>query len=216
MKSRSTDTKTVPRGRIVATLCAETTGPDGTVTLEQPLHSFVRNFAECMRSSYSGRVITDGATDTGGTLRNVLCRAESGGTDATYKGPGGMCLLAPAGADAYGIVVGSSDAAFSVTGHVLGAKISHGNENGQLWYDGTLVGDVVAIFEPDKGIVRIKRLFSNASAEDVTIKEVGLVFHNMVGGVAVDIMISRDVLDTAIIVPAEESILITYKIEGGL
>ena len=77
-------------------------------------------------------------------------------------------VLAPAGEDNYGILVGTDSTPFDVMQYSLGAKISHGTGSGQLSYgeQSTIVG--TAEYE------QWQRSFDNNSGADITVREIGM------------------------------------------
>ena len=116
-------------------------------------------------------------------------------------------VLAPAGEDKYGILVGSSDMAFEVTQYNLGSKISHGTGSGQLQYGETLVADYGNDYKT------WQRAFDNLSGADIVVKEIGM-FAKVVreeAGVPKDyyVMLARDVITTTT-VPNGGRLIVKY------
>jgi len=78
--------------------------------------------------------------------------------------------------DTYGIIVGTSDGAFSGTGTALTAKISHGTGAGEIKY-GVCPNTGVSSEPATVGSttsMKIARSFENISGSSITIKEVGI------------------------------------------
>jgi len=136
--------------------------------------------------------------DDTGTARGIRVCVPQG--DTGYIG-----VNAPAGNDAYGIVVGISNAAFDPSQTDLISKISHGSETGQLLYGET------TIEVPTSTTLRIIRTFSNASGAAIDIYELGLkarLFHR--AGTVYYALFARDVLSSPISVPDGSTLTVRY------
>jgi len=124
--------------------------------------------------------------------------------------PGEYAVDAPAGDDNYGILVGSSDAAFSVDQYNLVSKIPHGTGAGQLEYDQTQLPGAVTSGNTIE--YQIKRYFNNRSGGDVTVREIGYAVKVVdAGGVEHYLLLARDVI-TAITIPDGGTLTVTYRI----
>lgn len=77
-------------------------------------------------------------------------------------------VLAPAGEDNYGILVGSGSTAFDVDQYKLDSKISHGTGSGQLSYGEQSIVDYSSSHE------QWQRSFDNNSGGDITVYEIGM------------------------------------------
>lgn len=124
--------------------------------------------------------------DTGNTLRTCGAYYQAGNL---YNW---MFNTQPgAGVDTYGILVGSNNTAVDITDYKLNTQISHGVAAGNLQYGAqtTAYGGV----DPNKW-AKILRTFTNGSGNDVVVKEVGLVCRPNVGGIAYNILITRDII----------------------
>jgi len=111
--------------------------------------------------------------------------------------------------DTLGIIVGTSDAAFSSTDTALTAKISHGTASGELEYGA--FPDSLYTVEPatngSKTTMTLARRFENSSGGSVTIKEVGIM--------SVNGLLCRIIPATPIVIEngASEIIAITFESE---
>jgi hypothetical protein len=111
--------------------------------------------------------------------------------------------------DTLGIIVGTSDTAFSSTDTALTAKISHGTASGELEYGA--FPDSLYTVEPatngSKTTMTLARRFENSSGGSVTIKEVGIM--------SVNGLLCRIIPATPIVVEngASEIITITFESE---
>ena len=122
----------------------------------------------------------------------------------------GCSMLAPAGTDSYGIVVGTGTTYPSLDDYNLESKIPHGTESGRLSYgetskyDYSESGSIVV----DQGC---QRSFDNNSGADITINEIGLIATINIGGQNVNILLMRDVI-SATTVPNGGRVTIKYWI----
>ena len=133
----------------------------------------------------------------------VMLEFKKGVDDYLYD----ASVLAPAGEDKYGILVGSSDKAFDVLDLNLGAKIPHGTGSGQLSYGETSEVAYGADYKT------WQRAFDNLSGADIVVKEIGM-FAKVVreeAGVPKDyyIMLARDVITTTT-VPNGGRLIVKY------
>ena len=162
---------------------------DGTVkdVFICPFRSFTHNFARTIMSrSYVVGATTVNLIDTGGTLR----------TQASYNNLWGFNAPAPANTSTYGIQVGASGSATataSLMSNALSGLINHGTTAGTLQY---------SIQTFDSSLTEISgsymwstsRTFTNASAANVNVKEVGLVSNTY--NSSYKILYARDVVDS--------------------
>jgi hypothetical protein len=111
--------------------------------------------------------------------------------------------------DTYGIIVGTSDTAFSGTATDLTSKISHGTGSGELEY-GAFPDSVVTV-EPsitgNKTQMKLGRRFENNSGGSITIKEIGIMSKNG--------LLCRFIPETPIVISngASEVISIVFETE---
>ena len=132
-------------------------------------HSYVQQLIDMLRDLMSGS--SGNVVDTGGTSRAMVIS----GTDFSFYAGAGVA------GDTYGIQVGTSNSAVTISQYSLVAKISNGSSSGQLSYGLVSVGATATV-----GTTRqftIARTFTNNSGADITVNEVDLVlivllFHN--------------------------------------
>jgi len=117
-------------------------------------------------------------------------------------------VLAPAGEDNYGILVGTGSTAFSITQYSLVSKISHGTGSGQLSYGEQSVIDYGNDFE------QWQRSFDNNSGADITVYEIGMACRTtkLANGTSEThyILLARDVI-TPVTVPNGGRLTVKYK-----
>jgi hypothetical protein len=108
-----------------------------------------------------------------------------------------------------GIVVGSSDTAYDPTQYDLANKILHGSGAGQLFYDGVTIETLTET--PPTFLFRIIRSMTNQSTGSVTVRELGL-FIRLADDTnnARFYMLARDVLTSAVTVPAGSTLTVRY------
>ena len=191
---------------------------------KSPLKNFLLLLNALFRETYVGVV------DTSGTTVNTSAKAYwsrwcSGGA-CWCNGGTGWCnagnnpywsdyagLLAGAGEedDTYGIIVGTNDTPVTPEDYNLGAKISHGSEDGQLYYKGMVVGSSPRV-EGDVVEQVFSRVFRNDGSVDVSIKEIGFVV--VTSSDNYKVLIIRDVLTNPVVVPGGGGVcIVTYKIQ---
>ena len=126
------------------------------------------------------------------------------GSSASQSPAVGMLNIAAGwGNDTGGIVVGTSDLAYSIEQYKLDSKISHGNGSGQLLYGVTTIDDVTPMTNGYR--IFVSRVFNNNSGASVIVKEVGIY-----GGPPV--MFARDVLTAPVEVQNLQSLTVRYSI----
>jgi hypothetical protein len=180
----------------------------------QTARSLLNNFISMLKGYFACRYCTDIGHG------NVTVTAEDG-TVTSYPNQSSTvskytCTMkwnanGDVGDVSQGIIVGSSDAANSLTTYKLGAKIGHGSGSGQLYYNPMYIGSVT---NPSGGILEfvISRTFSNLSPATITVKEVGILVKEIdaTGGYKI-FLIARDVLSTPMDVPPGYALTVRYK-----
>ena len=120
-----------------------------------------------------------------------------------------MHLMADAGVDTYGLLVGSGDAEVTVDDVDLDEPISHGTGAGQLVYNATSEEDVET--SGLESSVRYTRTFTNNSGAMVTVKEIGIAFeHKPYGAEAWHALVCRDVLPSPTSIPDGATFTLRY------
>lgn len=139
----------------------EYTGKNGRrYTRTRKAHSLVRAFIDILYA-HLAQVATTQSVDTGGTARTLTLVTSN--------------FAANAGASTViqGIVVGTSDAAVSVTDYQLTALVADGTDAGQLQYG--VQSFIVPATVSTSRTCTLSRTFANNSGGDIDIKEVGLI-----------------------------------------
>lgn len=110
----------------------------------------------------------------------------------------------------FGVVVGTGDAAFHLDDFRLNTYIAHGNSAAQMYYQAQAAPVVSWTGNPDyEGVILHKRVFNNNSGASITVNEVGLVLCSYGNGY---ILMSRDVLDTPVVVANGAQLTVTVSI----
>lgn len=175
---------------------------DGETVLEreEPAHSFTRNFGKGVYASFLRSGVSGAYLDTSGSSVSAFIRHRYDG----YNYASGW-LLHPAGEGVYrGVVVGSSGAGFDIGQYNLQSPISHGDAAGNLQYGAQMYPSVVVAEDQSSISLVLAREFGNASGSDVTIAEVGLIGYPVrrtTDSTRTNVLLTRDVLDTPVVVP---------------
>lgn len=181
----------------------------------QPARSFLQNFVRDLYAGFSG--IDVKRVSSGGQLREALnCNLSKHGSHLVCGGFGFSTDCGFGGVS--GVVVGSSDAPFDITGITLASEIKHGTASGQLVRGQTdLVPPTIA---PDGNSVSIRlgRLFTNDSASGVVVREVGLcgkARYNQYFGIDT-FYYSRDILENPVTVAPGQSLYVDVVVQTEL
>ena len=133
--------------------------------------SFVKNFMLLLRSIFLQSEQT--AKDVGGAERGIGIKYWVDLDWNTKWGYAGFRLDAPEGNDSYGIVIGYDNINVTPDDYALYAPITHGSEDGKLYYRACNVGEVTVV--GNKVSMVISREFVNYGSTVVEVGEVGLV-----------------------------------------
>ena len=164
-------------------------------------HSWTRNFYnyKCLMGTNAGYVSTNfGAGYISGKLVNA-------GMDTALMRSLAGKMTTGALATTNGIVVGTSDTAFSVEQYALGALIAHGTGAGQFAYQ--VSGFVSKAYASKVWTATSSRIMNNNSGGDITVKEVGLYSF-----IYDCFLTERSVLSPAVTVPNGAQLTATYEI----
>jgi len=174
-------------------------------SFKQPMHTFVENAGKIIQAAFGQPCSV--AVDF--LIKDVLGNSYLIPYDMQANA-GDYCATGGEGVDTHGIVVGTSDAAWSYTQYCLQAQITHGTGSGQLSYGATTTQLVSDTGSPAK--LTLQRSFDNNSGGDITVREIGwqLVGKDD-GGNPRNFMIARDVI-TATTVPNGGRLTVTYNI----
>jgi hypothetical protein len=157
----------------------------------EPMHSLTNNMAYWLDVFRLGSIC---GTDTGGnTIQGIPLSSVS------Y-----ISVMAPSGADNYGVLIGSSNTPFSIFQYNLQSKytsssFSHGAVS------------VSIIQSPAYSCTIHSRTFTNVTSGDLTVKEVGLVAKITAGSSTYYLLLTRDVISDRTI-PANGSIVVKIGI----
>jgi hypothetical protein len=188
----------------------------------QKSKSLLKNFARILRTMLVPAIPTAAGsstvslTDTGGASRTLYgAWIGSIGASPVYAGLYPMCVGAPLGNDAYGILVGTGASAVSRDDYQLGGKIANGSGNGQLSYGAMTVEDTDGT--PPDTTFRLIRTFTNNTSSSITVYEIGLVIANCyqppsssLSPTTYYFLIARDVLSAPQSIPAGATLTVRY------
>lgn len=191
-------------GEVGAMLELVLTDKDGKVVERRVMKSksFVRQFLELMY--VAGQQI-----DTIGylwfTIKDITNTARNIAAASTL-----LTAVAAAGTSSRGIVLGTGDAAVTINDYQLQTQIAHGTGGGQLQYGGMTFAAPSATASTSQYM--LTRPFSNGSAGDITVKEIGVY----AGSNGYNFLIIRDVLSPTITVPVGQTLTINYVVLGNV
>jgi hypothetical protein len=187
-------------------------------------HSWTRNYWNSLCSSATGGTsltLTFGAGLMSG--KNTAGSISSGNTFGSPSGQDGYPNYSNSLVYRYdanstnGIVVGTSDTAFSIEQYSLGTLITHGNGAGQLAYNisthsGYGSGCPIPAYTGGTKTWETShsRIFNNNSGGSITVKEVGIYSSGSFGLSA--IMMERSVLSPTLAVADGAQLTVTYAI----
>ena len=187
---------------------------------ERDARSFVKNFLTALYGSlieqYISLVDVNGNTisNTGiiGTWSDWCNYGPwCNGGSMTVRSLGILLLNAPEGDDTYGIVVGTGTTPVTPDDYKLEQQIPHGSSDNQLYYQKTSIG--APNVSNGKVKISISRVFRNDGSVDVNINEIGLQAEVMdSSGATYKVLIVRDVLPQAEVVPGGGVLIVTYSI----
>jgi hypothetical protein len=196
---------------------------DGKViqSLKQRSHSWVRNAYNLMFCYLAGKDLSNSGfgagylslKDTSNGIRygaGPVCLNQSSTVDSTSMG-----YRAPAGNDAYGILVGSGTNPEDFESYALHVKIANGTGAGQLTY----VESEAHGISWNAGTLTIKnnlaRYFNNNSGANVSVNEVALALrgYGPGGSVPYHYLNARDLLVATVVVPNTGQLKVTYTVQ---
>lgn len=174
--------------------------------LDQPAHSWVRNFHNYMYAIAAGFIPSSSSfgagylslKDTGGTVRNAAA--------ASYS----YIIVGPVSNSNYGILCGRSSSTESYEHYALQTPITHGTGSNQLSHR---VGSTIAPAYTSGTKTwnsSFSRVFDNSSGSTITVTETGIVA--MLNNTAYYFLMSRDLLGASVDVPHNGIITVTYDI----
>jgi len=112
----------------------------------------------------------------------------------------------------FGLLVGTSDTAFSVEQYAIQSLIAHGNSTGQFAY--TAMGNPVITYGSKTWTCSVSRIVNNNSGASITVKECALYWngysHTPTSGLF--FMFERSVLDPTVAVANGAQLTVTYEI----
>jgi len=171
-----------------------------TKVINKELNSYVMQIIDFLRASMNKSA--DNITDVGGTGRPLQI-------SGNYLAE--IACNAGANDDNFGILVGKSSTAVAITQYNLVDKILQGSTSGKLSYGAVSVGSTVTV-----GSTRnytIARTFTNNTASDIAVTEVGLFAQSYYTGANIFYtMLERSLLSFTVV--AGTSGTVTYTISA--
>ena len=158
---------------------------------KEPMHSLTNNMALWLDVFRLGNIR---GTDTGGN--NI--------TGIPLSSVSDISVIAPSGADNYGVLIGSSNTPFSIFQYNLQSKYTSSS------FSHGAVSDSVTQ-SPAYSCTTYTRTFTNVTSGDLTVKEVGLVAKITAGSSTYYMLLTRDVISDRTI-PANGSIVVKIGI----
>ena len=192
----------------------------------RPVETMHKRAESWVRSAYNmlfSIMATKGATGAGYGAGSLQMRRTDGTVNASSTttndhivsvaitdGVGGYGFRADAGDTTFGILVGSSAVAESFEQHSIQTLIANGTGAGQLSYIATNAPDMTYVAGTRILSVDWRRFFNNNSGGDVVVRELAAVRFFYPFGTNQNIMLSRDLLPTAITIPNAGQLRVTY------
>lgn len=160
-------------------------------------HSWTRNYWNNMAKAISG-AIHSGVSFGAGYMSSKLA-------DETISNEDPIVSLQHLNVS---LVVGTSDAAFSVNDYILGAIIADGVGNGQLSRIDMPTPVTAYTVGTKTWKSTLSRIFNNNSGAPITVKETGL----FPGGLSQLILLERSVLGAPVAVANAAQLTVTYEV----
>lgn len=188
---------------------------DGKLTFDdtQRGHSWTRNFWNYI-FSVAGATGGGGVASFGAGYMSMKLTAGDLCKDA-YLPKVNLGYTAGEGDAAYGIVVGTSDTAFSADHYALQALIAHGTGSGQLSYQAQAIGSIEYKSGTKTWEATLTRVYNNNSGGSITVKETGLYYGGALlfyNNSNIKMLNERTVLSPAAVVANGAQLTVTYTI----
>lgn len=136
---------------------------------------------------------------------------QSGSTGARSASLYNQGLLAPESAGNYGILIGTGRQQFNLADYTLSAPVSHSGTGMQ--HQAMLAPSAAFDAANQVWTVYLTRRFANQSGARMTIQEIGLAWRGRLFSAQEDyFLLARDVLESAIDVPAGLTLEVTYEV----
>ena len=188
---------------------------------KQRSHSFVSNFlaliAQAMLNQYNNVSNFYGYKGAGGNVQFVSTDSTPGLTTIENF----MTMLDSANDSSYGIVVGTGTSPPTPNDYTMENEISNGTGTGQLVYGSHSVSppggttSSPTLLTPSGNVTSftVSRTFQNQSGASITVSEVGIFIKQYAqGGNIITVLITHDLLSSAITIPNGGVMAITYTI----
>lgn len=195
---------------------------------EDRARSWVRNYYNFMTMQTMGLLFgTLGQTFEAGkvTMKRTNGTVETSTVlTANFRGSNTAPMVdhhfrAAAGITAFGVVIGTNNAAESFESHALGALIANGSNAGQMDY--AAMGALTATYDAGtkKFTQELVRYMNNNSGGSITVNEAGLVCRLTATSWTLtttqDYLLARDIQSPGVAVPNTAQLKVTYTIESA-
>jgi len=191
----------------LAYIGVEVKDKDGNITecYQDRSHSWNRNFYNILYCFACYMASTDTSTFGAGHL-NI--KRYTGGISNINNFSPEQILTAGIGNDDEGILIGTGNTAEDFEGYGLAAKIIHGTGAGQMSYQASPAGVPTYTSGTKTWDTVFERIFNNNSGGSIVVAEAALCAQ----GYSVEVMLSRDILSSAVTVADAGQLKITYTI----
>lgn len=167
------------------------------VQINSRAHTWVRNYYNAIAAAnfdINNVVVPDAGIAYGAGSLRMKNQYGQDGTTGNYTG---LFHYNGSMAGYRGILLGTSDTAYSAEDYVLGALIAHGTDAGQMVYNAMTRVDPIYDSGTKKWSYVVTRIFNNNSGATIVVKEIGLS-----GGTSTtygyNYLICRDVLASSV------------------
>ena len=190
----------------LAHLGVEVKDKDGNITesYQDRSHSWNRNFYNHL---YCFACYMDETDETTFGAGHLNAKTDNGNVYSITRTAPEMQLIASVGNDTYGIQIGTSDVAEDYEGYALVSKIEHGTGSGEMSYQASPAGVPTYTSGTKTWDTVFERFFNNNSGGSIIVAEASLM-----ANISSDVLLSRDILSSAVTVAEAGQLKITYTI----
>jgi hypothetical protein len=181
-----------------------------TVIKDGRSHTWVRNYYNLIFTHCSGIKDYTSATYGAGDLNFKA------GNGTVYGSSGAMrqtlpSIVATTSTDTAGILIGTSNSAYSFEDAALGAKIANGNDSGKMSYQAQAYQTPVYTSGTKEWAQTIIRVFNNNSGGNIGVNE--LAYTWFFSAISREVLLSRDVLSTTDTINNGGQYTVTYTVK---
>ena len=181
-----------------------------TIIKDGRSHTYVRNFYNLLFAHVAGIASYTSATYGAGDLNFRATNGTVYGTNGTMRITLPELITTATYTDTAGIVIGTSDTAYSFEQYALGALIAHGTGSGQMSSQAMTQQTPVYTAGTKEWSQTAKRVFNNNSDGSIGVNEVGWGFRSATGNLA---LLVRDVLASTDTINVGGQYTVTYTVK---